>query len=122
MLKSGGKFSYPKEIFILNNNQENEGKTQFANPRNAAAGSLRQLDPPSQQNDHFQYTATTSGIIKDNSFKTHVEFLDALKMWGFLLSLYKNSEDDKGIVTYHNDLENQRDNIPYEIDGNSIQD
>ena len=39
-------------------------------------------------------------------------------MWGFPVNPYiKTVKDDKGIVTYHNDLENQRDNIPYEIDG-----
>ena len=114
----GEVFISKRDFSILNNNQENEGKTQFANPRNAAAGSLRQLDPSITAKRPLSIYCYDSGIIKDNSFKTHVEFLDALKMWGFPVNPYiKTVKDDKGIITYHDDLENQRDNIPYEIDG-----
>ena len=79
----GEVFISKRDFSILNNNQQKEGKTLFANPRNAAAGSLRQLDPSITAKRPLSIYCYDSGIIKDNSFKTHVEFLDALKMWGF---------------------------------------
>ncbi len=114
----GEVFISKKDFLILNKNQEKSGKSLFANPRNAAAGSLRQLDPSITANRPLSIYLYESGVIEGKRFISHCTFLDALKMWGFPVNrLIKRVRDDSEIIKYHNELERQRDQIPYEIDG-----
>ncbi len=100
-----------------NKDQEKKGGTIFANPRNAAAGSLRQLDPKIVSNrplDIFIYYLSYS----DKKFKTHKKAMEELKKAGFKIS--PNLECVKNIdeaIDYCKNLENKRDSFDYEIDG-----
>jgi DNA ligase (NAD+) len=102
----------------LNERLMEEGKEPFANPRNAAAGSLRQLDPgiaASRPLELFAYDildSTADGVA------SQWETLQALREWGFPVSdLVERVEDVEAILAYHADLMDRRDDLPYEIDG-----
>jgi len=101
----------------LNKNQEKKGESVFANPRNAAAGSIRQLDPrivESRPLDIFIYFISYSDV----NFSTHNESLAALKDAGFRVNpLVKKVDDIEGVINCCNDLEKKRDSLDYEIDG-----
>lgn len=95
-----------------------EGRDPFANPRNAAAGSLRQLDPrvtASRPLELYAYDIlATSGAGTSSQWET----LEALRAWGLRVSeLSARARDVAEIVAYHADLQARRDDLPYEIDG-----
>ncbi len=119
LLEVRGEVFLSKDAFRkINAQQEEQGKTPFANPRNAAAGSLRQLDPKitaSRPLDVFFYAA---GDMKGVNVNSQWEFLEYLRSLG----LKTNPEaqllkDLKGLLEYHRQMETKRDNLPYEIDG-----
>ena len=114
----GEVFMSKKDFAQLNRENESEGKSSFANPRNAAAGSLRQLDPRITATRKLSIYFYEAGFIEELQFKDHVSFLENLKHWGFPTSPLINSvKDDIGIIEYHKQLEEKRNEIPYEIDG-----
>ena len=114
----GEVFMSKKDFAKLNKEQESEGKPSFANPRNAAAGSLRQLDPRITATRKLSIYFYEAGFIDELQFKDHISFLENLKHWGFPTSPLINSvKDDIGIIEYHKQLEEKRNEIPYEIDG-----
>lgn len=114
----GEVFMSKKDFAKLNKEQESEGKPSFANPRNAAAGSLRQLDPRITATRKLSIYFYEAGFIEELQFKDHISFLENLKHWGFPTSPLINSvKDDIGIIEYHKQLEEKRNEIPYEIDG-----
>jgi DNA ligase (NAD+) len=94
------------------------GEPAFANPRNAAAGSLRQLDPAITAARPLKIFCYGIGLVEGRSFSTHWEILTALKTWG--LRINPRIDRRQGIeaaIAYHRDLEHQRHGLPYEIDG-----
>ncbi len=102
----------------LNKEREKRGEPLFANPRNAASGSLRQLDPrvtASRPLDIFCYGV---GVVEGVEFKTHMETLSYLKEVGLkvnpLVELVKGIE---GAIEYHRRLEQMREELDYEVDG-----
>lgn len=107
------------EFNELNQRREAEGQDPFANPRNAAAGSLRQLDPQvtAKRPLHiFLYQAAeTAGV----SFETHGEALQALRRWGLRVNLEQTRQCDgvDDVLDYHQAMAEKRDDLPYEIDG-----
>jgi len=112
------------EVFIpisefkkYNKKQIKEDGVIFANPRNAAAGSLRQLDPrivAERPLDIFLYIISFS----EREIKTQYESLELLKKVGFKTNpLSKKVKDIEEAILYCKDLEKKRDNIDYEIDG-----
>ena len=113
------------EVFInkddfqkMNLLQKESGKPVFANPRNAAAGSLRQLNPVTTAARPLSIYLYDSGVIEGIKFENHISFLDKLKLWGLPTnSLSKKVFGSKGLVEYHKKLERNRNNLPYEIDG-----
>ena len=119
LLEVRGEVFISKDDFsMLNKSQEIEGKSLFANPRNAAAGSLRQLDPSITAKRPLSIYCYEAGIIEGYTFKTHIEFLKTLKIWGLPINPFiKTVKNSKGIIKYHNELEALRNDIPYEIDG-----
>ena len=80
----------------------------FANPRNAAAGSLRQLDPKITATRPLSINCYECGEIVGSSFKNHIDFLHALKSWGFPVNnnIQKVSNPEQ-LVKYHQDLESK---------------
>ena len=113
------------EVFIskssfkkLNNSRLEEGLDPFANPRNAAAGSLRQLDSKITAQRPLSIFCYEAGSIKGQSFKSHEEFLSGLKAWGFPVNPeIKLINNIDAMIDYHIELEEKRNSLPYEIDG-----
>ncbi len=113
------------EVFItkdgfkkLNRNQEKEELPPFANPRNAAAGSLRQLDSKITATRHLSIYCYEAGRIDGISFDTHEDFLSTLKEWGFPVNPeIQKVNNAETMVAFHRNLEAKRDSLPYEIDG-----
>src|SRR5580704_13227761 len=102
----------------LNAEREAEGFPRFANPRNAAAGSLRILDPKvteSRRLDYFTYFLFENGLP---SLSTQWKSLDKLQEVGFKVnSQRKLCPDIDSLVEFCREWEQQRDTLPYEIDG-----
>lgn len=114
----GEVFIRKKDFNELNKNQELNSKQIFANPRNAAAGSLRQLDATITANRPLSIYCYEPGSIKGVNYNTHAEFLKHIKKLGLPInSLIKKISGITNIIKYHNDLENRRLNLDYEIDG-----
>jgi len=101
----------------LNKEQEKKGDPVFANPRNATAGSIRQLDPrivESRPLDIFIYFISYS----DKEFLKHYEAINALKEAGFRVNpLIEKVEDIEGVIKYCERIEKKRESLDYEIDG-----
>ncbi len=95
------------------------GGKAFVNPRNAAAGSLRQLDPRLTAKRPLSFFAYASGQIDEADLpSTHGEFLQLLRQWGLPVSPESRVvEGPKGCLDYYADIGNRRDDLPYEIDG-----
>ncbi len=95
----------------------NQGKQPFANPRNAAAGTVRQLDvrlTASRPLRIYCYDV----LAGEDGYATQSELLAALARWGFPVNpLNAVAQDVDGILAYFRDLEARRDELPYEIDG-----
>ncbi len=102
----------------LNEERQAEGLPTFANPRNAAAGSLRQLDSAITATRPLRIYCYESGEISGPSFGTHIDFLNALKEWGFPVSPESSIvESTSDMIDFHAQLESKRNDLPYEIDG-----
>ena len=93
-------------------------KDNFANPRNAASGSLRQKNPIETRKIPLNFIAYTFGYFQSNLFSSQSEFLLNLKKWGF-----KTNKDNKvlksinELLNFHKNFENKRFNLEYDVDG-----
>jgi DNA ligase (NAD+) len=108
-----------KDFAELNEQQQEAGLQTFANPRNAAAGSLRQLDPRITAARPLKFFAYGYGVIEGlDGFKTQKEFIDILADYGFLtapiIKITKNADE---AVDYYLDIQKKRHELPYDIDG-----
>ncbi len=119
VLEVRGEVFMPKRSFLeLNRRREEEGKPLFANPRNAAAGSLRQLDPAVTAQRNLDILLYELGYLEGERPATHEEFLRRMEEWG----LHVN---EKRIVTARVDEITEfcrgwierREELPYEVDG-----
>jgi len=114
----GECFMSKKEFLRLNQERENEGQQVFANPRNAAAGSLRQLDPKvtaSRKLDTFMYTIVT---FDDLNVSTQHEALETLKELGFNVNpTAEVTTGLKGVQKFIERYGEIRDDLDYGIDG-----
>ena len=114
----GEVFIEKKDFLKLNKLQNKKGEQVFANPRNAAAGSLRQLDPQITKTRPLSIFCYEAGFIEGRGFLNHNSLLCALKSWGLpVSSLIKTVEGYEGINKYQKHLEKIRKTLPYEIDG-----
>jgi DNA ligase (NAD+) len=107
------------EFKELNRRQADAGERQFANPRNAAAGSVRQLDPnvTARRPLHIFFYEVAQSDGRD--FETHWEVLQTLPKWGLKVST-ERARLCSGVeeaLHYHVDMAEVRDDLPYEIDG-----
>ena len=122
LLEVRGEVFIRKSDFIsLNAEREMSGDPPFANPRNAAAGSLRQLDPKITATRPLSIYCYQAGSIIGAEFNTHWEFLQSIQDWG--LPVNNEVQITAGIkqaITYHQQLEARREDLPYEIDGSVI--
>ncbi len=113
------------EVFInrdafrqLNRKRIEEGAPAFANPRNAAAGSLRQLDPNVTASRPLNMFCYGIGKVEGYSFKTQWDVLTTLKKWGLNINpMVKKVRGIHGAIRYHQDIASRREGLDYEIDG-----
>ena len=107
------------EFNKLNNRLEKEDKNTFANPRNAAAGSLRQLNPKITAERPLHIFVYDAPAGEGPEFKTQEELLDSLSEWGLKVNREKTTlcKGIKQALEYHKNLAGERDDLPYEIDG-----
>lgn len=106
------------DFFALNEKNETLGKKTFANPRNAAAGSLRQLDANITKERNLSLLVYTWGEVSNIFWKTQSEFLSKVKAWGFPVNPYnKLCHNEHEIIKCFEDLALVRADLPYDIDG-----
>ncbi len=119
LLEVRGEVYMDREEFKrLNEQQLKEGKPPFANPRNSAAGSLRQLDPKVTAKRPLNIFCYSLGTCEGISFSTHSEFLKALPLWGFRVNpLIEMCSSVEEIINYYRKVESNRKSISYDIDG-----
>ncbi len=93
-------------------------KDKFANPRNAAGGSLRQKDPKETSKIPLKYFAYGFGAIEPMMFKKQSEFLDKIKKWGFVINpLSQVANGIEEIEARHSKIDTLRSSLDYDIDG-----
>jgi DNA ligase (NAD+) len=115
----GEVFMSKKGFRDLNQSQENAGAKTFANPRNAAAGSLRQLDSSITATRPLEFYAYGVGEVTNGTVgKTQEELLDNLKQWGIRISPeVKVVKGITGCLDYYHKITPRREKLGYEIDG-----
>ncbi len=102
----------------LNARLTQEDRPAFSNPRNAAAGSLRQLDPNITAQRRLVFYSYEVMTLEGLTFATQTEALDALTGWGFKIDTFTRSiEEIDEAIAFHHELESRRDELEYEIDG-----
>ena len=118
-LEVRGEVVMPKSGFEqLNKQNLKKGLKPFVNPRNAAAGSLRQLDSKITATRPLAFYAYSVGIMSSPFGTSHIARLDALKSWGLPLSKeVKAVSGLQNAMTYYQDILHRRNALPYEIDG-----
>jgi DNA ligase (NAD+) len=106
------------EFKQLNEERLAKGDPAFANPRNAAAGSLRQLDPKTTAARPLKIYCYGIGEVRGRGFESQWEVLQALQKWGLRVNpLIERGHGIEVAIAYHQKLEHQRHGLPYEIDG-----
>lgn len=118
-LEVRGEVYMPHEAFIrLNQQRQESGESLFANPRNAAAGSLRQLDPKEASKRSLDAILYGIGAHEGADIKTHVETLQYLKALGFKINRhYKVFTDVAAAAGYCLSWADKRGELPFAIDG-----
>jgi len=119
LLEVRGEVIFFKSQFdTLNKKQLETGDKVFANPRNAAAGSLRQLDSKITAFRPLYFFAYAIGRASDKIFDNHFETMDFLKDLGFRVSEFlKSFENIKEVEKYYDLIAQKRDSLDYDIDG-----
>jgi DNA ligase (NAD+) len=105
-------------FFALNAEREKEGEPVFANPRNSAAGSLRQLDPSITARRPLKFFAYAWGEASAPFAATHAEALGHMKRWGFSVNpLSELCHGVDALIAFHRRIGELRAGLPYDIDG-----
>jgi DNA ligase (NAD+) len=106
------------DFLALNEAQERAGEKIFANPRNAAAGSLRQLDPSITASRRLSFFAYAMGAASDQVADTHWGYLGRLRGWGFTVNpLSKHVRDEDEARAFQEKMAGERATLGYDIDG-----
>lgn len=123
LLEVRGEVYIETEAFREMNRQRlRQDLSPFANPRNAAAGSLRQLDPRVTAKRPLNVFCYGAGEIRGHRFTTQMELMVTLQQWGFRVNrpYIKVFHDLEDVIEYCHFLEEGRSKFPYEIDGSVI--
>lgn len=115
-----GEIYMSKKSFLEANREKiKSGEKEFANPRNAAAGSIRQLDSKVAAKRNLDFMAYFIPNPEDYGIKTQKESLEFLRKLGFVTNYKLNgyAKNVKDITNYIYSLSEKRDNLPFEIDG-----
>jgi DNA ligase (NAD+) len=118
-LEVRGEVYLPLEAFRkLNREREEAGEPLFANPRNAAAGSLKQLDSSITAKRPLDIFCHGIGGIAGIKFERHFDALEALKQWGLKpVPLVRICRGLEAVFDFYDEMESERERLPYEIDG-----
>ncbi len=114
----GEVFIYKDDFSRLNREREEAGESPYANPRNLAAGSLRQLDPGVTAERPLRFFGYGLGRVSSPAAGTQYELLAALRSWGVpTTDLARRCADIEAVIAFCRELEDRRHELPYEIDG-----
>ena len=114
----GEVFMSKADFLALNQKNEEEHKKTFANPRNAAAGSLRQLDTRITKERRLSFLVYTWGEVSEIRWKSQVEFLEYVKELGFPVNPYNQvCRNEQELLDSFETLMENRADLPYDIDG-----
>lgn len=120
LLEVRGEVFMPKAGFnMLNKRALEQGEKTFVNPRNAAAGSLRQLDPKITASRPLAFYCYSTGAVEDGELPdTQNKILAQLQKWGLpVCPEVKLIKGIEGCLKYYAQIQRQRDDLPYDIDG-----
>lgn len=125
LLEVRGEVLLMKQDFLkLNETQEEAGEAPFANPRNAAAGTIRQLDPKIAAGRPLRFFAYSTGAVEGVEFQTQEELEIRLSEWGLPiapahsgLELRQKLTGIQKVIDYYHSIEKVRKDLPFEIDG-----
>ncbi|HEY4943604.1 MAG TPA: NAD-dependent DNA ligase LigA [Rhizomicrobium sp.] len=107
-----------KDFAALNKRQEKAGKPLFVNPRNTAAGAVRQLDPAITKQRPLHFFAYTWGEISERPATTQSGMLEAFKSYGFKVNpLTRRVETVEAVLKFYSEMEKKRSGLGYDIDG-----
>src|SRR5690349_5671018 len=103
----------------MNAERESQGEATFMNPRNAAAGSVRQMDPRITKARPLRFFAYAFGAAEGYDWpKTHTDLLKQLKAWGFETNpLNRHAENLDGVLKFYDEMQMNRADLDYDIDG-----
>ena len=105
------------EVFIKNQDFK-KIEDRFANPRNAASGSLRQKNPNDTKKIPLNFIAYTFGYYENNNLRDQSEFLKSLHKWGFKVSKYNTViKGVDNLIKNHKNFEDNRFDLDYDVDG-----
>jgi len=114
----GEVFMTKSDFLVMNEAQAAAGQKVFANPRNAAAGSLRQLDPSVTAGRPLSLFAYAQGEVSEQVAATHWEYLERLRHWGFRVNpLSKRIEGEAAAAAFQATMAAERSGLGYDIDG-----
>lgn len=114
----GEVFMTKSDFLAMNEAQAAAGQKVFANPRNAAAGSLRQLDPSITAGRPLSLFAYAMGEASEQVAGTHWEYLERLRHWGFRVNpLSRHIEGEAAASDFQADIAAERSGLGYDIDG-----
>jgi DNA ligase (NAD+) len=119
LLEVRGEVYMARSDFLkFNKKNAKEGKPVFANPRNAAAGSIRQLDPKVTAGRPLRFFTWGWGEVRPDPFTTQWQALHALQSWGFPLNrLVRHCRTLEQLAAFHRDIEGKRASLDYDADG-----
>ncbi|MEP6897191.1 MAG: NAD-dependent DNA ligase LigA, partial [Rhodanobacter sp.] len=108
-----------KDFEAFNAHARKQGEKTLANPRNGAAGSLRQLDPAITAKRRLSFFAYAVGVVEGGELpSTHSQTLQQLREWGFPVSPeVDTAKGFDGLIAYYHRIGAKRDSLPYDIDG-----
>jgi DNA ligase (NAD+) len=107
-----------KDFEKLNADQAKKGLKIFANPRNAAAGSIRQLDTSITASRPLTLFCYGMGQVDGARFESMAEYEKVLEEWGFRVSQWKKvCHGPEGVLRFYREIEAEREKLPFEIDG-----
>lgn len=119
LLEVRGEVIFPRKAFAkLNEDRAQQGEPMFANPRNAAAGSLRQLDPKITARRPLEIFCHSPGVIRGLEFQSQWDFLQGIQKLGLRANpLSKLCRGVEAVLEYREQIAGQREELPYEADG-----
>lgn len=120
----GEVLMFKKDFADLNETQQENGQATFANPRNAAAGTVRQLDSKIAASRPLRFFAYSLGVVEGKTFASQAEIQETFEEWGLPIvqpvektELRRVCKGPEAVIQYYHDIEKIRHKLPFDIDG-----